>query len=91
VLVGPESLHAHAAGSRPGDSFATLQLQVHNDLRAQYPEWIQRNGDCPICDFYEARLAQLLEGYALNGSDESAAAVHRGLQEAASVDHLPGA
>jgi hypothetical protein len=80
---------AQVAGSRPDDSFATLQIQIHNDLRVQHPEWIQPNGECPTCDFYEARLAQLLEGYARTGSDESVAAVHRALQEAVNVDHLP--
>ena len=38
-----------------------LQQQIHDDLRAQHPEWIEPSGDCPICDFYEARLRQLLE------------------------------
>jgi hypothetical protein len=91
VFVAPESLDVQAAGSRPNGSFATLQFQIHNDLRAQHPEWIQPDGDCPICDFYEARLAQLLEGYACTGSDESVAAVHRALQEADAIDHLPAA
>jgi len=89
VFVAPESLDTRAAGFRRHGSFATLQLQIHNDLRAQHPEWIQLNGDCPTCDFYEARLAQLLEGYARTGSDESAAAIHRALQDAATLNKLP--
>ena len=89
MFVAPESFDVQAAGSRPGDSFTTLQLQIHDDLRLQHPEWIQPDGECPTCDFYEARLAQLLEGYARTGSDESAAAVHRALQEAVNVDHVP--
>jgi hypothetical protein len=89
VFVAPESLDAQAVGSRPADSFTMLQIQIHNDIRAQHPEWIEPNGECPTCDFYEARLAQLLEGYARTGSDESVAAVHRALQEAVNVDHLP--
>jgi hypothetical protein len=91
VFVASESVDTQVVGSHPDDSFATLQLQIHNDLRAQHPEWIQANGDCPICDSYEARLAQLLEGYARTGSDESAAAVHRALQEAVAVNRLPAA
>jgi hypothetical protein len=90
MLCAPEFVETKVAGSRPDEAFAALQIQIHNDLRAQHPDWIERNGECPVCDFYEARLAQLLEGYALTGSDESAAAIHRALQEAASVDHLPG-
>ena len=40
---------------------AELQQQIHNDLRRQHPEWIEPGGDSPMCDFYEARLNQLLE------------------------------
>ena len=90
MLVVPESSDTQAAGSRPDDSFNLLQLQIHDDLRTQHPEWIEPNGECPICDFYEARLAQLLQGYARNGSVESAVAVHLALQDAANVNQLPG-
>jgi hypothetical protein len=41
-------------------SYRDLQQQIHNDLRRQHPDWIEPNGDSPICDFYEARLAELL-------------------------------
>jgi hypothetical protein len=40
--------------------YARLQHEIHNALRAQHPEWIQPGGDCPTCDSYESRLAQLL-------------------------------
>jgi hypothetical protein len=90
MLSAPEFVATKVARSRLDETFAALQIQIHNDLRAQHPEWVEPDGECPVCDFYEARLAQLLEGYVLTGSDESAAAVHRALQEAASVDHLPG-
>ena len=89
MLVAPESSNTQAAESRPGDSFTLLQLQIHDDLRTQHPEWIEPDGECPICDFYEARLAQLLDGYVHSASDESAAAIHRAIQEAASVNQLP--
>lgn len=91
MFVASESVTEQIVGSHPADSLSALQLQIHNDLRIQHPEWIEANGDCPICDFYEARLAELLEGYAQNGSDESVAAIHRALQEAASVNRLPAA
>src|SRR5438067_742033 len=29
-------------------------------LRAQHPDWILPNGDCPTCDSYDARFAELL-------------------------------
>ena len=84
MLAAPESLPA-----QPDNTLSALQFQIHNDLRVQHPDWVQPNGECPICDFYEARLAQLLQGYARNGSDESAVAIHRALQEAANVNQLP--
>jgi hypothetical protein len=41
-------------------SYAELQRQIHDDLRIQHPEWIKPNGDCPTCESYESRLAELL-------------------------------
>jgi hypothetical protein len=89
VLVAPESVATEVGGSRPVDNFTALQQQIHSDLRAQHPEWVRADGECPNCDFYEARLAQLLEGYVLTGSDESATAIHRALQEAVAANRLP--
>jgi hypothetical protein len=43
-------------------TYADLRKQIHEDLRSQHPEWIQPNGDSPICDSYEARLIELLKG-----------------------------
>jgi hypothetical protein len=43
-------------------SYAELRALIHASLRAQHPEWIQPNGESPICDEYEARLADLLSG-----------------------------
>ena len=40
--------------------YTELQRQIHDDLRIQHPDWIQPNGDCPCCDSYELRLAELL-------------------------------
>jgi hypothetical protein len=40
--------------------YTELQRQIHDDLRIQHPDWIQPNGDCPSCDSYESRLAELL-------------------------------
>jgi hypothetical protein len=37
-----------------------LQQEVHDALRVQHPEWIEPNGDCPTCESYESRLAELL-------------------------------
>jgi len=41
-------------------SYVQLQQQIHQALRKEHPEWIEPNGDCPTCEFYESRLAELL-------------------------------
>jgi hypothetical protein len=41
-------------------SYAELQQQIHDALRVQHPEWVETNGDCPTCESYESRLAELL-------------------------------
>ena len=41
-------------------TYADLRKQIHKDLRIQHPEWIQPNGESPICDSYEARLMETL-------------------------------
>jgi hypothetical protein len=42
-------------------TYADLRKQIHNDLRMQHPEWIEPNGESPICDSYEARLMETLD------------------------------
>jgi hypothetical protein len=44
----------------PLPSYPELQEQIHKDLRRQHPEWVEPNGECPTCDSYELRLAELL-------------------------------
>ena len=41
-------------------SYAELQEQLHRDLLAQNPEWIDSEGNCPTCDEYDRRFAQLI-------------------------------
>ena len=41
-------------------SYAQLRELIRVSLRVQHPEWIEPNGDSPICDFYDARLAEIL-------------------------------
>jgi hypothetical protein len=41
-------------------TYTELRQQIHNDLRMQHPEWVEPNGQSPMCDFYEARLMELL-------------------------------
>jgi hypothetical protein len=42
-------------------TYTELLQQIHGDLRIQHPEWIQPNGESPVCDSYEARLMELLD------------------------------
>jgi hypothetical protein len=41
-------------------AYVQLQQQIHEALRKEHPEWIQPNGECPMCEAYESRLAELL-------------------------------
>ena len=41
-------------------SYVQLQRQIHDALRVEHPEWVKSNGDCPTCDAYERRLAELI-------------------------------
>ena len=41
-------------------SYAELRELIRVSLRVQHPEWIEPNGDSPICESYEARFAELL-------------------------------
>jgi hypothetical protein len=58
-----------------------LRKQIHDDLRIQHPKWVEPNGDCPMCDSYEARLIELLDTFTRTGSDESVADIHRVLEQ----------
>jgi hypothetical protein len=56
------------------DTYADLLQQIRNDLRLQHPEWIQPNGQCPMCDCYEARLIELLDTSKPGGANENSLA-----------------
>lgn len=51
-------------------SYSALLRQIHNDLRVQHPEWVQPNGESPMCDSYEARLIELLDASRPTESNE---------------------
>ena len=57
------------------DTYADLLQQIRNDLRLQHPEWIQPNGQCPMCDCYEARLVELLDASLRGESNDDLVAV----------------
>ena len=43
-------------------TYTELRQQIHDDLRIQHPEWVQADGESPVCDSYEDRLMELLAG-----------------------------
>ena len=63
-------------------TYTELRQQIHDDLRIQHPEWVEPNGESPMCDSYESRLVELLDTFTRTGSNESIAAVHRVLEQA---------
>jgi hypothetical protein len=50
-------------------TYADLRKQIREDLRTQHPEWVQPNGESPLCDSYEARLMKTLQS--LNQSERN--------------------
>ena len=67
------------AASRRIHTYAELRKQIHDDLRIQHPEWVQPNGESPMCDSYESRFVELLAPLTRRGTDGSTAASHRAL------------
>jgi hypothetical protein len=55
----------------PGEvqEYVHLLRQIHDALRKEHPEWVEPNGESPMCDFYEARLTEQLETFARKGSN----------------------
>jgi len=47
-------------------AYVQLQRQIHDALRKQHPEWIEQNGDCPTCESYESRFAELINLFQSN-------------------------
>ena len=60
---GSHGEQSSGAAPKPTPSVRTygeLQRQLHKDLLAQHPEWIDADGNCPACDDYERRFARLI-------------------------------
>jgi hypothetical protein len=45
---------------RISNSISELQQQIYHDLRIQHPDWVEPNGECPMCDAYGVRLMEEL-------------------------------
>ena len=64
-----ESFSRPIAVSHEIHTYTELRQQIHDDLRIQHPEWVQPNGESPMCDAYEARLMELLDTLTPRGSN----------------------
>jgi hypothetical protein len=55
-------MNTNAFQTVPDDvqAYVQLQKQMHEALLREHPEWVEPNGDCPMCEAYESRLAELL-------------------------------
>ena len=54
-------------------TYTELRQKIHDDLRIQHPEWVQPNGESPMCDAYETRLTALLDTLKRTASNQLAA------------------
>ena len=41
-------------------AYGQLQREMHDALLRQHPEWMEGDGNCPKCDDYDRRFAELL-------------------------------
>lgn len=69
--------------SNPIHTYSELQQQIHGDLRIQHPEWIQSNGESPMCDSYDACLTEMLDTLIRRGSNRPIVLPYRAFQPAA--------
>lgn len=59
-MVSAMQANASAVVPKEAQVYVQLQHQIHIALRKEHPEWVQPNGECPMCEAYESRLAKLL-------------------------------
>ncbi len=71
-----ESLTKPCGIPHQAHSYSELRQQIHDDLRIQHPEWVKPNGECPMCDAYEARMIELFDHLQPNADNESVAVRH---------------
>jgi hypothetical protein len=53
---------------REVQEYVHLQRQIHDALRKKQPEWVELNGESPMCDSYEAPLTEQLNTFTRRGS-----------------------
>jgi hypothetical protein len=60
AMVLPMKTDASRRVIKDVEPYVQLQRQMHQALLKEHPEWVQPNGECPMCEAYESRLAELL-------------------------------
>jgi hypothetical protein len=60
AMVLPMKTDASRRVVKDVELYVQLQRQMHRALLKEHPEWVQPNGECPMCEAYESRLAELL-------------------------------
>jgi len=78
-----ESFAKPTAAPHQIHTYAELRQQIREDLRVQHPEWVQPDGESPMCDSYEARLVELLDSLTRRESTHSIVDPHRLLEQGA--------
>ena len=59
-MLLPMKTNASPVFSGEVQGYVQLQRQIREALLKEHPEWIQFNGECPMCEIYQSRLAELL-------------------------------
>ena len=65
--VPPHQIPSHAMHDEIR-TYAELQQHMRDALREQHPEWVEPDGNSPICHSYERRFADLLALFAKSGT-----------------------
>jgi hypothetical protein len=60
LIVLAVKMSTSATTPNEAQVYVQLQHEIHEALRKEHPEWIELNGECPTCEGYESRLAELL-------------------------------
>ena len=56
-------------------TYTDLRQQIHDDLRIQYPEWVEPNGESSMC------LMEVLDTLTRRGPNEPIATPHRAVEQ----------
>ena len=60
IQANSDSTSRHASVAKRIAAYAQLQKQLHHDVRTQNPDWVDAEGNSPMCDWYDRRLAKLI-------------------------------